>query len=395
MNFDPTASETNQFMSLEDPPTFVVLTIDGLNSFMLGLYGNTMLETPAFDKVASAGIAFDFALSHSCELTDSMRQLFSTSNGSNISECAAGRSVFVSDCAATAQSAQEAQFETIIDIANELDSTNHIANEIGQTRAASFFSAALEAVEQIQPGDLLWLHLSGLSQSWDAPLNLRKQFVGPDDPDAYDSHEPPSQTFDSEVDDPDLLVSIQAALTAQISVIDQLLGVFLRFVSEHPVASKAHLAITSPRGYSLGGGGQIGIGTSLTSESVHVPLLLSVADNNQGGDNEEFSNVRSHSLVQNTLIGKLIEQLTAGDPESDLPFINRNSAVFMDDQTKPIFLEGKDERALQNRFWKLICRQAENGEEEWRLYVKPDDRWDANDVSSRCPQIIEELKNRF
>jgi hypothetical protein len=190
-------------------------------------------------------------------------------------------------------------------------------------------------------------------------------------------------------------VSIQAALTAQISVIDQLLGVFLRFVSEHPVASKAHLAITSPRGYSLGGGGQIGIGTSLTSESVHVPLLLSVADNNQGGDNEEFSNVRSHSLVQNTLIGKLIEQLTAGDPESDLPFINRNSAVFMDDQTKPIFLEGKDERALQNRFWKLICRQAENGEEEWRLYVKPDDRWDANDVSSRCPQIIEELKNRF
>ena len=59
-------------MSHEDPPTFIVVTIDGLNSFMLGLYGNTMLETPAFDRVASSGITFDFALSHSCELADSM-----------------------------------------------------------------------------------------------------------------------------------------------------------------------------------------------------------------------------------------------------------------------------------------------------------------------------------
>ena len=65
----------------------------------------------------------------------------------------------------------------------------------------------------------------------------------------------------------------------------------------------------------------------------------------------------------------------------------------MDDQSEPVFLEGQNERALQNRFWKLIRRQEENGEEKWRLYVKPDDRWDANDVSSRCPQILEELKD--
>ena len=194
--------------------------------------------------------------------------------------------------------------------------------------------------------------------------------------------------FDAEADDPDLLVSIQAALTAQVAIIDQLLEVFLKFVAKHPVASKAHLAITSPRGYSLGGGGQIGIGTSLTSESVHVPLLISVA-----GGNDEFSNVRSHSLVQNSLMGELIGQLADGEPESSQQFLNQHCAVFMDDQSKPIFLEGKNERALQNRFWKLIRRQEENGEQNWRLYVKPDDRWDANDVSSRCPQIIEELKN--
>ena len=380
-------------MSHEDPPTFIVLTIDGLNSFMLGLYGNTMLETPALDQVASAGITFDFAMSHSCELADSMRRLFAADDESTVCQCVAGRSVFVSDCAAAAQCAQEAQFETIVDIGSELGSTSHIANEIGDTRAATFFSSALEAVEQIQPGDLLWLHFSGLSQSWDAPLSLRKQFVGPDDPDAYDSQEPPRQSFDCEVDDPDLLVSIQAALTAQVAIIDQLLELFLKFVWAHPVASKAHLAITSPRGYSLGGGGQIGIGTSLTSESVHVPLLLSIASENIAGSNQEFSNVRSHSLIQNSLIGELIGQLTDGEPETVQTFLDRHCAVFMDDQSEPVFLEGQNERALQNRFWKLIRRQEENGEEKWRLYVKPDDRWDANDVSSRCPQILEELKD--
>lgn len=377
-------------MSNDNPTAFIVLTIDGLNSFMLGPYGNTMLETSAFDRIAAAGITFDFALSHSSELANSLRRMLAASDEVYASQCVAGRSVFVTDCGIAAEIAQEAQFETIIEIDSALKSTNRVAEKIGETRTATFFSAALEAVEQIQAGDLLWLHFSGLSQSWDSPMELRNQFVGPDDPEAYALSDPPRQSFDSAVDDPDLLVSIQAALTAQIAVIDQLLDIFLNFVAEHPIASKAHLAITSPRGYSLGGGGQVGIGTSLSSESVNVPLLLSLA-----GDEDRFSNVRSHSLVQNSLVAALIEQLGQDVADHDWQFLSSHCAVFTDDQSEPVFLDGKNERALQNRFWKLIHRQEENGDEQWRLYVKPDDRWDANDVSSRCPQIIEELKNSF
>ncbi len=382
-------------MFQQDPPTFIVLTIDGLNAFMLGVYGNTTLETPALDSVASAGITFDFAMSHSCDLTTSMRYLFSAENESKVPQSVAGHSVFVSDCITAVECAKEAQFETILDISSELDSTEIVAKEIGQTRAAAFFAHAVEAVEQIQQGDLLWLHFSGLSLSWDAPKELRNQFVGPDDPHAYDLYQPPSQSFDSEADDPDQVVSIQAALTAQVAVVDQLMEVLLKFVAEHPVASKAHLAITSPRGFSLGGDGQIGIGTSLASESVHVPLLLTLRGDNVAGGNEPFSNIRSHSLIQNSLIGALIQQLTDGDNESNASFLNRHCGVFMDDQTEAIFLEGKRQRALQNRAWKLIHGRDQNGDETWRLHVKPDDRWDANDVSSRCPQIIEELKNGF
>ena len=377
-------------MSNENPSTFIVLTIDGLNAFMLGLYGNTMLETPAFDQIASNGITFDFALSHSCELDESMRHLLRAGDGGYVSHSVAGQSTFVTDCPIAATCAQEAQFETIVDMEVDRDVDQRIAAEVGETQAATFFSTALQNVEQLQTGDLLWLHFSGLSQSWDAPQDGRKQYESPDDPPAYVSAKPPNQPFDAELDDPDLLVSIQAAMTAQVAIIDQLIGVFSKFVAEHPVASNAHLAITSPRGYSLGGGGRIGIGTSLTSESVHVPLLLSLS-----GDHQDFTNVRSHSLIQNSLVGELIHLLTGGRRELLGPFLARYCAVFTDDQCEPIFLEGKNERAMQNRFWKLIRHREDDGQESWRLFVKPDDRWDANNVGSRCPQILEELKESF
>ncbi len=371
-------------MSNEDSPTFIVLTIDGINSFMLGLYGNTTLETSAFDRIAAGGITFDFAFSHSCELKASLHKLLEVGEADSITRCVAGRSMMVTDCAVATECAREAQFESIVDLSDQATG-NRIANNIGETRAASFFSTALESVEPLQPGDLLWCHFSGLNQQWDAPLEFRNRFVGPDDPEAYDRLEPPHQAFDAEVDDPDLLVSIQAALTAQVAVIDQLLEVFLDFIEQHPVASQAHLVVTSPRGYSLGSDGQIGIGQSLTSESVHVPLLVSVSGQ------ARWANLRSHCLVQNSLVVSLIDRLSEAASESGQEFLDRHCAVFMDDQTRPIFLAGAKEHAIQNRFWKLVRHAHEDGEVSWRLYVKPDDRWDANDVSTRCPQVVEEL----
>jgi hypothetical protein len=29
------------------------------------------------------------------------------------------------------------------------------------------------------------------------------------------------------------------------------------------------------------------------------------------------------------------------------------------------------------------------------LFVRPDDRWEANDVAKLCPDVVEELRNQF
>ena len=381
----------------ENLRSVIVLTVDGLNPFMLGLYGNTMLETPAFDQLASCGVTFDFAFSHSCELGPAMERMLRGEHGVSgvsVTEMTDGRSVFVTDCDVAAQQAQKARFETIIDIAPP---ALERAEEIEQTRAALFFSAAIEAVEQMEPGDLLWLHFSGLSAAWDAPLEQRMQFTSQDDPAPYGLVQPPEQMFDEAVDDPDLLVSLQHALMAQVAIIDQLLGVFLQFIQTQEIASTSRLIITSPRGYALGGG-HIGIGKSLVGESVHVPLI--VLDPGE----KRFVNCRSHALIQNSIVNRFIEmwcsQESADDDSStDEEGLSNSQIVermcgeiFMDEQSAPIFYAGANQQAVQNRFWKLIGTQKSEHEVSWGLFVKPDDRWDTNDVSTRCPQIVRELQ---
>jgi hypothetical protein len=41
------------------------------------------------------------------------------------------------------------------------------------------------------------------------------------------------------------------------------------------------------------------------------------------------------------------------------------------------------ERLIRTRAWQL------NVGESTELYVKPDDRWEANDVASRCGEVVE------
>ncbi len=43
-------------------------------------------------------------------------------------------------------------------------------------------------------------------------------------------------------------------------------------------------------------------------------------------------------------------------------------------------------QAIQTHAWKLIRHGS-----KCELYAKPDDRWEVNDVSRRCPHIVESL----
>ena len=152
-----------------NPAAAIVITIDGVSSFLPGFMGNTTVETPAFDALAARGVCFDFAHAPTFDLQTVLSKMF---GGSKTTDLVDGRCVFVSDCPVAIEAAQTARFDSIIEVPHSKRTAP--AKSIAETQAADFFAAAIEAASSLQQGDLLWLHFSGLTAGWDAPLKLRQ-----------------------------------------------------------------------------------------------------------------------------------------------------------------------------------------------------------------------------
>lgn len=356
--------------------TKIIITIDGINSFMLGLHGNTSVETPAFDGLAVSSISFDFAFAPSCDLKVVLDALLTGSQDQPITSAIEGSSTFVSDCSSAIDIAESAQFDSIVPITP--NDGNAPAESAAQTQAADFFAAATEAVETLEQGDLLWLHFSGLTRRWDAPLEMRQQYRSLDDPEPYTDVKPPCFTFDADQDDPDLLVSVQQSCFAQIAIVDNMLGVFLDHLNQHDVAQSAVVIVAGLRGYGLGEHGYVGPASNLYAQSLHVPLLVRFPDTD-----ETTKNRRSHCLIQTSAIGDWILN-SAG--------VKDQCEIIMDNDAPPIFSSSKSAAAVQTAAWKFLRWTDDDGAVFEQLFAKPDDRWEVNDVASRCPQIVEELE---
>jgi hypothetical protein len=67
----------------------------------------------------------------------------------------------------------------------------------------------------------------------------------------------------------------------------------------------------------------------------------------------------------------------------------KNLAFRLPEKNKEIaWTKSGDVNAMQTHAWKLIIDRDRNS-----LYVKPDDRWEINDVSRRCPSIVASMES--
>jgi len=356
--------------------TKIIITIDGINSFMLGLHGNTSVETPAFDGLAADSISFDFAYAPSSDLDKVLETILKKSEAQPITAMIQGSSIFVSDCPVAIGVAESVQFDSIVAIST--GDGNAAAQTAARTQAADFFAAATEAVQRLEQGDLLWLHFSGLTARWDAPIAMRQQFQALDDPEPYADVAPPQFTFNADQDDPDLLVSIQQSCFAQVAIIDSMLGIFTDYLDQHDVAQSAVMMVAGLRGYELGEHGRVGPATSLYAQSLHVPMFVKLPD-----AEEAFKNRRSHYLVPTSIIGDWILETKK---------VEDYCAIMTDTDSKPLFFSSGQSYAIQTAAWKFLCSVDKDGVFSEKLFAKPDDRWEVNDVASRCPQIVEEME---
>ena len=367
----------------------VVLVIDQLGANLLGAYGSTLFETPNFNRLAAESLLFDQAIAASPDLIGAYDQLWGASDENNWLEKigeAGYSSVMLSDAPELLAHASSKYFDRVLPF-EKLSNENPAAG-MEQTELAHFFAQATQAISSLEDGSCLWLHSRGLSGAWDAPLELRNQLANLEDPEPPHWCEPPVGWFDPDNDDPDRLLSYQQVCAAQVTLIDDFLGVVLDLM-DTGLGESTVLCLMSPRGYPLGEHGLVGDDCSHNferchGETLHVPLMIRTPKRDRYNS---FRSLRSGALVQPGLISQLLQDWFSGDALMLQSLAN--FAFRLPEKKKEIaWTKSGGVNAVQTHAWKLIA----DGDRK-SLYAKPDDRWEANDVSRRCPSIVAAMES--
>ena len=296
------------------------------------------------------------------------------------------KTVLMTDDPALAQSSASDTFDEKLLL--ELDTAQTSSETIEQTSLATFFAEVIGFLESQREPFLLWVHCRGLAAPWDAPLAMRQSLADDEDPEPLETVDVPSLLLDAEYD-PDELLGITQAYAAQVMVLDECLGVLMQAIEQHPQHNNLLTIVTSPRGFPLGEHLTVGdCETRLYGELLHVPLFLWRGDG-QG------ALLRSHDLVQPPDVAATLQDWFRGQMTDDRTFaqsllpltkISDGHSLPVSARDRIVSIAGGD-AAIRTPAWFL--RLGDDTE----LYRKPDDRWELNEVASRCPEIIQQLSD--
>jgi arylsulfatase A-like enzyme len=259
------------------------------------------------------------------------------------------------------------------------------ADELEQTGLYCFFDQAVQALRRCERPSLLWLQTQGMAGPWDAPLPLRYQFADEDDPQPPDFVQPPELML-AEKFDPDQLLGFVHAYAGQVALADMCLGMLLDALDEHPLTGETLLVVTSPRGYPLGEHRRVGrCDNALYSELLHVPLLVRFPQHEQA-----LSRVRS--ILQSHEVFALVAESCGWQDAGKTPAsrVLRELVSGLDVTSTSAVAVAPVQRAIRTPAWMLRESQSSAGP-RYELFAKPDDRWETNEVSSRCGEVVELL----
>ncbi len=371
----------------------ICLVVDRLHAGYLGAYGNSWIETPSLDRLASQSFLLDQMLIDTPELPRLYRSYWQGWHAMcpspveprpTLPALLRERGVataLLTDEPLIARHPLAVEFDELIEIDPAWQP--RAAENVEQTHFGRCFVQMIEWLERARGPYLLWCHLAGLGSTWDAPWQFRETYWDEGDPPPPSSAEVPDYRL-AEGYDPDEVLSVTQAYCGQISLFDTCLGAFCDFLDALPQSSETLFTLTSPRGFPLGEHGRIGpADAALFGELVHVPCLLQLPEGYDRG-------VRTSALTEPadlwaTLldlngIAQLPHSPTAG---SLLPVLRQETDAIRD-RLAILGIDGQ--RAIRTPAWYL--RSAEQPE----LYVKPDDRWEANNVVCRCGDVVEQLQ---
>jgi arylsulfatase A-like enzyme len=369
----------------------VVLVIDRLGAGYLGPYGNTWIETPNFNRLASQSLVIEYAMTDAADVRRVYRSFWRglhamspdtpTEGLMEIVQATDIHAALVTDDPQLADLPPAQGFHERLVLPARPRETP--ACEIDQTQMAQVFAAAVEWIASAPEPFLLWIHAQGMDGAWDAPLEFRNQFADEDDPLPPPLVKPPAIRL-SEDFDPDELLGFQHAYAGQVVLLDMCLGVLLEALQSASAWEDCLFFVTSPRGFPLGEHGFVGgCDDRLYGELVHVPLICRLPEETGAG-------LRRHAFVQpGDLCATLLDWL---DLQPEVPAMWGESLLSLMIPDPPMWRDRMGAlaascAAIRTPAW-FFLRHADGRDE---LFAKPDDRWEANEVSSLCREAVSGL----
>ncbi|QDU87447.1 hypothetical protein Pla175_08090 [Pirellulimonas nuda] len=332
-------------------PRLVLVTIDGLRASSLGAYGNTWFATPGLDRLAAESLLYDWRIVQSSDAQAQLRAW--------LAALGPGAWLLTDDAQAAATLEEGGDSPRLADVTLvDMGLPRTPAKRFEQTRAAMACAHFLDA---LPTGDApAWLHLGVLGHAWDAPHEAALALCEPDDPAPAPSVSPAS----GGEADADARFAQGCRYAAQVMALDACVEALLEGLDTQLGAGRYDLALAGLRGYALGEHGVVGPADASGpySEARHTPLVVRRAD----GDG---ALLRTGALVGDQELAGVVQRSGGLPGREALP------------------LTGGGWRGLRTKDWLLIEQDARR-----ELYVKPDDRWEANDVATRCEEALERLR---
>ncbi|MFV2068953.1 MAG: sulfatase [Pirellulales bacterium] len=365
----------------------IVVMVDLLGAGYLGPYGNSWVETPQLNRLASQSWVFEQAISDSTTLPQLYRSFLlgchaarggsiATAAGLPLAAAGAGiRAALITDESRLGEYPPVSDFPERIQLAPREPAA--AAEE--HTQLGQLFSAALDWLDSAESPFLLWLHAQGMNGAWDAPWSYREGFADEEDPRPPDFVVPPNQRVDDAFD-PDELLGVTQAYAGQVLLLDVCMGTLMEVLEAHPRRDQTMVVFASPRGFPLGEHGCIGAcGDSLRGEVLHMPLMIRTPDGQP--ERGRISTFAQPSDLVSTISSWLNLSSVSSSGSRNLLDLGAGNASW---RRECVCAIGDGQRAIRTPAWFL--RETDSG--SISLYAKPDDRWEVNEVADRCPEVV-------
>jgi arylsulfatase A-like enzyme len=408
----------------------LVVVVDGLRASALGAYGNTSYATPALDEFAADSLLVDWCFAPTTDLLGIYRSLWYSQHPSRIpNDCvqvAANvpqslpqllakqgyRSVFISDEPQLSPLLRPAGFDDQVTVTHgsarvhansrPIDAYDtHLArvfataSEVIQDRASQTIASTLDRNSQF-----VWVHARGLYGAWDAPLEIQESLREEGDP-------PPVVSMDSPVyeigmrEDPDSVLRYSTAYAAQVVALDACWKQLTDEIAANSEQNNWFVVLLGARGFPLGEHGHVGgVDNRLYGEQIHVPCLIRSAD----GSGRLSRESQLMSLMD--ILPTLVDNLSGSPPQRPesvdgmriFDLANHVRSASLPPRTL-LAVSPHADYAIRTNSWCLRGSKSQltsaadiDTDTVAELFVRPDDRWESNDVSKLRPNVVDELQ---